>query len=145
MTDEVKTGAEVVAGPKKTKLRVLKPFVFTHPAEEHTRITSETRFFPGVHEVPDEVANHPWIRAGADGKIESAKQREAREAEEQTRREAAMVDDAEVTARAQAAVGRIAAAEATTGKASKEEIEKELNTPVADLKKKGPGAGVTGK
>lgn len=127
------------------KLRVLKPFMFTHPPDEHTRVTAESRFLPGIHDVPESVANHPWIKAGADGKIESEAQAKAREAAEAVRAEEAAVDDAVVTAKAQAAIGRVAAAEAVNSKATREEIERELNTPVSELKKRGPGAGVTAK
>lgn len=129
----------------KVKIRVLKPFMFTHPAVEAERLTTETRFVPGIYEVSEAIANHPWIRAGADGKIESEAQREVREAEEKIRRNLAAEDDARATANAEAAIGRIAAAEATVSKASKEEIEAELNTPVSSLRKKGYGAGVTAK
>jgi len=135
----------IVEREKRVKLRVLKPFVFTHPADEHTRVASESRFVPGIHEVPESVANHPWIQAGADGKIESAAQAAAREANEAARQKIADEDRARETAAAEAAVGRLARAEATTGTASAAEIEKQLNTPVNELKKQGPGAGVTAK
>jgi hypothetical protein len=125
-----------------TELRVLKPFVFTHPADEHTRITAETRFTPGIHRVVPEIANHPWIKAGADGRIESAAKRTERERQEAERKAAVDADNAIETAKAEAAVGRIAAAEATSRSASKEEIEKELNTPVSELRKRGAGADV---
>jgi hypothetical protein len=52
-----------------SKITVIKPFVFCTPGVE--------RSFPvGAHEISDETANHPWIRAGADGHIEKAAERE---------------------------------------------------------------------
>jgi hypothetical protein len=129
------------------KIRVLKPFVFTHPAKESERLTTETRFIPGIIEVSDDVYDHPWIQAGADGKIESAAQAAVRLEAERVQREAADKERAENTAAAEGAVGRLAIAEAAsrgaTGTAA--EIERELNTPVSVLKKRGPGAGVTTK
>lgn len=131
---------------KKYELRVLAPFVFTHPAEEHVRVTSETRFLPGIYQVTAEVAEHPWIKAGADGKIESAAQAKVRRAEETARQAAQAEENSKATAEAEAAVRRLAKADATTGKASAEEIEKELNTPINKLRKTGAGgAGVTAK
>lgn len=146
------------------KIRVLKPFMFTHSAIESERLTTETRFVPGIYDVSEDIANHPWIKAGADGKIESETQRQVREVEEKARRELVAEDDARATANAEAAIARIAAAEATVSTATKEEIEAELNTPVnalrkknheeidaelntpvSSLRKKGYGAGVTAK
>ena len=126
------------------KLIVLRPFTFTHPADEHTRISVETRFFPGVHEVAESVIDHPWIKAGADGRIETAAQSKARSEREIETKRIQDEANAEATANAEAAVGRMAAADSTARGVSKEAIEKELNTPVSELRKKGPGAGVTG-
>jgi hypothetical protein len=52
-------------------IRVLKTFTFTY-ADVSTKVGKETTFEPGVHEVSDEVANHPWIKSGADGKVVAA-------------------------------------------------------------------------
>jgi hypothetical protein len=54
-----------------TTIRVLKPFIFSLPGREDSRTGLERRFGVGVHEIPDEIANHPWIRDTlADGHIE---------------------------------------------------------------------------
>jgi hypothetical protein len=50
------------------QITVLKPFTFTH-ANAGAHVGKETTFEPGVHEVSDEIANHPWIKSGADGKV----------------------------------------------------------------------------
>jgi hypothetical protein len=48
------------------KIEVLKTFTFTTGSAPMPR---EIVFEPGVHEVDDAIANHDWIRAGADGKV----------------------------------------------------------------------------
>jgi hypothetical protein len=128
------------------KLIVLKPFMFTHPSQDHIRIAHETKFVPGIyHDVPSEIADHPWIKAGADGKVETAAQTGARLKAEAKIKKDQDAANAIATAEAEAAVGRIAKAEAASSQRSAAEIEAELNTPVNELKKRGAGAGVTAK
>jgi hypothetical protein len=54
------------------RINVLKPFIFVMPT--HGRGSKEVRFTVGQHEIGPEIANHPWISAGADGAIESKEQ-----------------------------------------------------------------------
>lgn len=111
------------------KIRVLKPFTFSHPPHGRQRVTDEVKFLPGDHEVSDDIANHPWIKSGADGRIESAQQAAVR-----TEREAVVaaqnkLDADTANAHALAAVARLNAAQ-PGAKATAEEIETELNTPI---------------
>jgi hypothetical protein len=56
-----------------TKIKVLKPFTFSSaPTDAASLGGTERRFTVGDHEIPDEIANHPWIKAGADGHIEGS-------------------------------------------------------------------------
>jgi len=48
------------------KIEVLKTFTFTTGSAPTPR---EIVFEPGVYEVDDAIANHPWIKSGADGKV----------------------------------------------------------------------------
>jgi hypothetical protein len=122
------------------ELRVLKPFMFTHaPSSGEQRLSEETRFVPGIYQVEDHIANHPWIRAGADGKIESAAQAAVRVVEEAERQKAADADRAEATAAAEAAVARLAQAETRRVTEAKDSTD-ELNTSVENLKNRPKGS-----
>lgn len=151
MTSE-DTKTEEVAQPSATPeavvtrkvIRVLKPFMFTFPAKATEKLTTERLFTIGDHEIDDEIANHPWIKAGADGKIESVAQARARHA-----KALAAVLSAEEEARvaadsANAAMARIQSSQ-PENKASAEEIERELNTPVHEIKKRQAPLGVAKK
>jgi hypothetical protein len=119
-------------------IRVLKPFVFSTPVPDGINGPAvEQVFSKGDHEISDEMWNHPWIRKTlAEGRIESPKQTLARAAKElEAATESKKVAD-EATAQANAAFARLQAA-IPANNASKEEIEKELNTPVSQLRKKG--------
>lgn len=120
-------------------IRVLKAFVFSHPATGRQRTTTETRFTPGEHVVSDEVANHHWIASGADGRIESAAQTVARAKAEAAKAELAKEDAERANAHAQAAVARLKAAEPVSADAAAE-IERNLNTPVNILRNQVAGA-----
>ena len=119
-------------------IRVLKPFMFSHTPRAGEKISSETRFTPGDHQVSDTVANHPWIKDGADGKIETAAQTIARTKAEATKAALDKEDADRANAMAQAAVARLKAAE-PGAKGSAEEIEEQLNTPVNVLQGKRAG------
>lgn len=124
-------------------IRVLKPFVFSTPVPEGVNGPAvEKVFTKGDHEISDEMWNHPWInKTLAEGKIESPAQTLARAKKElETSQESQKTADA-ATAQANAAFARLKAALPGTT-ASAEEIQKELNTPVSQLRKKGAmGAG----
>ena len=77
---------------KGKTINVLKPFTFTHAGSPQVRdpvtgkITAhaeagyEKSFVVGDNqEMTDEMFDHPWIQAGADGAIESDDARGARE------------------------------------------------------------------
>lgn len=117
------------------KIRVLKSFVFSHPQRADEKLTTETLFRVGEYEITDAVANHPWIKAGADGKIESAAQAVERTKAEAAKAEASKAEADAANAAATAAVARLKAAEpGATGTA--EEIAAELNTPIDVLKQR---------
>lgn len=63
MADKTDKAPATAPVPKKFSLRVAKTFVFNLPSGFHKM------FHPGVHEVPAEIAEHPWIAAGADGHV----------------------------------------------------------------------------
>lgn len=114
-------------------IRVLKKFVFSHPATGRQRTTTETLFTPGEHVVSEEIATHPWIMSGADGKIESAAQTVARAKAEAVKAELAKEDAERANAHAQAAVARLRAAEPVSADVAVE-LERNLNTPVNVLR-----------
>jgi hypothetical protein len=120
------------------KIRVLKPFVFSVPAPSGTNGPAVEKVFKaGDHEIDDDMWNHPWIKGTlAEGKIESPKQTLARAQKElETALESKKVAD-EATANANAAFARLQAGR-PQATASATEIQKELNTPVTQLRKKG--------
>ena len=93
-------------------IRVHKPFRFSHPNGR------ETAFVPGEHEVGDDVAAHPYIVAGADGRVETAEQ----------------------AARHKAAAAEVAAANAKIAEAARKEAE----DAVAAAQLRSEAAAVTG-
>lgn len=114
-------------------IRVLKPLMFSHPARNGQKLTTETRFSVGEHVVDDDIAEHPWIASGADGRIETPAQALARLAEAEQKAKEQKAEDDNVTAQAQAAAERLKRAEPrATGTAA--ELEVELNTPVSVLR-----------
>jgi hypothetical protein len=126
-------------------IRVLKPFMFSHPATKGQKLTTETRFSVGEHEIEDEIANHPWIRSGADGRIESPAQAAARAAEEEQKAKEAKAEADNANAQALAAAERLKRAEPRTA-GTAEELEAELNTPVSVLRaQRGQGVPAGGK
>jgi hypothetical protein len=126
-------------------IRVLKPFVFSTPVPQGVNGPAvEKVYLKGDHEISDEMWEHPWIKGTlAEGKIESPKQTLARAKKElESAEESKKVAD-QATAQANAAFARLQS-NAPGVVASKEEIEKELNTPVNQLRRKGTlGAGAT--
>lgn len=126
-------------------IKVLKSFVFSTPVAEGVNGPAvEKRFTPGVHEINDEMWNHPWVsKSLADGCIESPAQTLERAKKERIDAVQAQENAERATAAANAAFARLQAS-VPGNTASKEEIEKELNTPVNQLRKKGamgqPGA-----
>jgi hypothetical protein len=126
-------------------IRVLKPFVFSTPVKEGTNGPAVEKVFnKGDHDISDEMWEHPWIRDTlAEGRIESPKQTLARAQKELELAQQTKKTADEATNQANAAFARLQAS-VPTNNATKEEIEKELNTPVNQLRKKGamaqPGA-----
>lgn len=120
------------------KIRVLKPFVFSLPAPPGTNGPAvEQVFKAGDHDISDEMWDHPWIKGTlAEGRIESPKQTLARAKKElDIALESKRVAD-EATVQANAAFARLQASR-PQATASAAEIQKELNTPVTQLRKKG--------
>lgn len=126
-------------------IKVLKSFVFSTPVPHGVNGPAiEKRYTPGVHEINDEMWNHPWVsKSLADGCIESPQQTLARAQLEKEAAKKAEDNAIQATAQAEAAFARLKS-NGPGATASKEEIEKELNTPVNQLRKKGamgqPGA-----
>lgn len=120
-------------------ITVLKPFTFSHSAIGRQRTTTETKFTPGEHVVSEEIATHPWILAGADGKIESSQQTLARAKREAEKAVLAKEDAERANAHAQAAVDRMKNAEPVSADAAAE-LQRNLNTPVNLLRAQGAGA-----
>lgn len=110
-------------------IRVLKPIMFSFPASPGQKVPTERRYLPGDHEVPEIVAEHEWIKSGADGRVETAEQARDRAKRELLRAEEMRVEAENATAAANAAVARLRAAEPGET-ATAEEILKELETPV---------------
>jgi hypothetical protein len=124
------------------RIRVLKPFMFSSPAQPGQKLTTERFFGPGEHEVDDDFLLHPWIRdTNAEGRIESPAQTKARIEKQVADAKAATIEADIATANANAAFARIKAAE-PGAKASAKEIEAELNTSGADLRAKQGPVGV---
>jgi hypothetical protein len=119
----------------KQVIRVLKPFMFSHPAVVGVKLATETKFMPGDHEVPDAIANHPWIQGGADGRVETAAQAQERAEYEKRKAAAAKVEADAANAAAAAAVARAKTTEPVT-KVTGEGLEEELNTPVNEIQRR---------
>jgi hypothetical protein len=115
-------------------INVLKPFVFTHQPNNR-RMPTEQRFEIGMHDVSEEFMNHEWIRDTlAEGRIESpAGLRLRLEAEAKSKAQTAK-DAQAATDAANAAFARLKAAE-PGAKGTAEEITKELDTPIPELKR----------
>ena len=115
-------------------INVLRPFVFSRMIGESKR-AQEIKFTPGLHEVDDDVAAHPYIsKLFADGRIESPA-----ETKERLEKAAAIKSESDAKAAVQAdraakAYARIVAV-ASDGKESAQEVERALNTPVGQLKR----------
>jgi len=116
-------------------IRVLRPFVFTYPLTAGERLNRERVFGVGEHEVDDAVASHPWIKAYADGRIESPQQEAARlKAAADNAAELARIAEQSRVA-SEAAFARLVG-NAPAAKMTAEEMEAALNTPVDQLRAK---------
>ncbi len=79
-------------------IRVVRPFVLSH------RDGREVQFGVGTHDIGDDVASHPYIKAFADGHIEDEDgAREKAEAAQAEGMKAATVEGAKTRAAAAAA------------------------------------------
>lgn len=115
---------------------VKKPFVFSQMVKDE-RIATETWFkTEGYHEISDEMAAHPFFsRDFAGGKIERPEDTKARLLKAaQIKQESDAEAKIEIS-KAAAAFARLIASQPET-KATAEEIEKDLNTPVGQLQAK---------
>lgn len=134
--------------PKKVIL--LRPFVFSSPPRGNERLTREQKFTPQKDpqtgqwipteiELEDHVAGHEWISEHyADGCIERPEVTAKRVEEVEARKKKQAEDNALQLAKAENAMVRAGAV--TPIKINDEEVEKELNTPVNQLKgKRGSG------
>ena len=115
-------------------INVLRPFVFSRMVGDSKRAT-ETKFTPGLHEVDDDIANHPYIAIHfADGKIESPAQTKERL---ETAAKIKAESDARAavhTERASKAYARVVSV-ASDGAESAADIEAALHTPVGELQR----------
>ena len=130
----------------KTTIRVLKHFHLSMLPKTAAQpgavpqLPIERVFAPGDHEVDEDVANHPYIKALADGKIESPAAAKARVEKEAADAEKAEADAAAGKAQAEAALARFTKKAAESSEAGADAIEKELNTPVGQLRRSAGGA-----
>lgn len=127
-----------------TRRILLKPFTFSRPPFEGAKLPTETkftpdrdgqgRFIPTEIELPDDVANHPWIqKSNADGCLESEEQTEARIKAEQTAQAKLSAENALALANANAAMARARGAQEKVVEVNEAALQKELNTPVSQL------------
>jgi len=92
-----------------SRIVVLRPFVLNYPTTiqnaqgDEVATVKEVKFAKGEHEVPDEIANHWYIKSLADGRIESPEAVAARltlsaeEAERQLALNKQLLEDAQRT------------------------------------------------
>lgn len=136
---------------------LLKPFVFSPKAAEGQRLTQEIKFSPEKDprtgawaptkiELPDEVAEHEWVSEQyADGAIERPEVTAARAEAEKKRLEKVQDDNAKQLLKAEQAMHRAGGATKAIDLNSAE-VQKDLNTPVNELKgARGKGIDKTGK
>lgn len=127
-----------------TKVIVLKPFVFSHPAKENERLTKEVKFVPNKDkngkwvptetELPDNIAEHEWIaNSYADGAIERPEVTAARAEVEKKRLEKVQEDNKIQLAKAEQAMNRAGASKKAVD-FNDADVQKELNTPINELK-----------
>jgi hypothetical protein len=139
-------------------IRVLKPFVFsTRPVGGTDRAPPvERKFTVGDHEIDDGTAAHPWIAAGADGKIESAEAALARITAEKVKADELTAANETARIAAERALEQLEKRARTADKiasaiadieanpeapvaasaAAKDELQKNLDTPVSELRAK---------
>jgi hypothetical protein len=138
--EAAKVEAEKAAEPKSDKpkvtIHVLKPFRFSRLPAEGQKLTVEQTFEPGFHDIPEDMANHPWIKNDfADGRIERPEHMKARLETAAAAEDRVAKENAKTKELADAALARLTAA--SSDPTAREKIEKELNTPVNQLKKTG--------
>ena len=117
-------------------INVLRPFVFTWPQGPTEREPREKLFTVGEHEIDEVMAAHPWIvKHFAEGRIERPEQRAERLKAKAAKIAAVAEQDAREREASEAALRRAIGGIVATSKASKEEIERELNTPISQLRR----------
>lgn len=134
------------------QINVLKPFRFSYFADPSDRIATEQAFSIGEHEIPDghPMLNHPWIREHyADGRIETPAQAGARQKEAERLKREREALEAQQMAAAQAAFDKRVKAHEKGAAVNQEALERELNTPVGELRARGqmsstPGVAAAG-
>lgn len=122
------------------QINVLKPFRFCYLKNPDDKLTSERLFGVGFHEIAedDPMLQHQWItRDCADGCIESTEQREVRLKEAQRLQREREAIEAQAQAAAQAAYERATKKEGAKKAVDAAALEKELNTPVSELRARG--------
>jgi len=125
--------------PKMITVKKAFTFNYPHPGNdpEKGRVPRVRVFTPGVYEIDDEMAEHPWIaKHYADGHIETPQEEEARVAAVKAASEKAAADNAVILAAANAAVARATNLSTDEILGNAEEIEAELNTPVSKLNRR---------
>lgn len=119
------------------KINVLKPFRFSAPARDG-KLPVERHFPIGSHEIDDETANHAWIKAGADGHIESDEAALERALAAKAKADQAHAEAVNATAQAEEAFERLVRSQPEVAK-KYELSERALNTPVGELRSKQDG------
>jgi hypothetical protein len=125
------------------KVIVVRPFVFSAQPSPGQRLVSELRIAPVKNadgawlptevELPPHVAEHPWIKTDfADGCIERPEMTAERVAREKAKKKAEDEENTKQLALAQQAMKR--ATGATVAKATEEDVARDLNTPVNELR-----------
>lgn len=117
-------------------INVLKPFVLSLAPKMGSQVPAEIKFRVGEHQVTDEIANHPYILAGADGHIESAKQAVARATEAQRKADMAKAQADAANLNAKRALERLEATHRTSATNSAQAAAV-LDTPLNELNRTG--------
>jgi hypothetical protein len=117
------------------KIRVTRPFILSMPSPDEGRIPIEIPFTVGEHDIEQKIADHPYIKSFADGRIETPEQAKIRAAAVIKAAEDAKAEAAQVQAQADAALKRLEVNSPKAAKAANLAAES-LDTPVNKLRAK---------
>lgn len=132
-----------MAKEKTIKIRVLKPFRFSQPANVGTKLPVEHSFDVGDNWIDEDVASHPWIAEDfADGHIESPEQAVARTQAAKVKADADAAAAENANAEAEMALRRLNLSQPVAERQSKLSAA-DLNTPVNVLRQRA-GRGIDG-